>query len=117
MSVVKPPSHFRQAPHAGASPFDDFNFTYKDVVIGGKMVQGTIRVPEHKIVSYGSEHEFKQFLKTSMAHQMAEYMISNGLIEFTQLRDNVTFDTLVKARCYLAPNDQVKILRMHYAGT
>lgn len=97
--------------------FDDFNFTYKDVVIGGKMVQCTIRVTDNKMLSYGTEQEFRQFLKTSMAHQMAEYMISNGLIEFTQLRDNVTFDTLVKARCYLAPNDQVKILRMHYAGT
>ena len=114
MALVKPPSHFRQAPHAGASPFDDFNFTYKDVVIGGKMVQGTIRVAEHKMLSHGTEKEFRQFLKTSMAHQMAEFIISNGLIEFTQLRDNVTFDTLVKARCYLAPNDQVKILRMHY---
>jgi hypothetical protein len=44
-------------------------------------------------------------------------MISNGLVEFTQMHDNITFDTIVKARCYLAPNDQVKILRIHYAGT
>jgi hypothetical protein len=71
-------------------------------------------VPEHKIVSYGSEHEFKQYLKTTMAHQMCEYMISNGLVEFTQMRDNKTYDTLVKARCYLAPSDQIKTLRMHF---
>jgi hypothetical protein len=25
---------------------EQFNFTYKDVVIGGKMVRGTIRIPE-----------------------------------------------------------------------
>jgi hypothetical protein len=104
-------------PNWGIDPYTDFNFKYKDIAIGGKLVQGTIRVPEHKIVSYGSEHEFKQFLKTSMAHQMCEYMISNGLVEFTQMRDNITYDSLVRARCYLAPNDQVKILRMHYAGT
>ena len=104
-------------PNWGIDPYTDFNFTYKDIAIGGKLVQGTVSVPEHTIVSYGSEHEFKQFLKTSMAHQMAEYMISNGLVEFTQMRDNITFDTIVKARCYLAPHDQVKILRMHYAGT
>ncbi len=104
-------------PNWGIDPYSDFTFTYKDIAIGGKLVQGTIRVPEHKIVSYGSEHEFKQFLKTSMARQMAEYMISNGLVEFTQMRDNITYGTLVKARCYLAPHDQVKLLRMHYAGT
>ena len=104
-------------PNWGIDPYSDFNFTYKDIAIGGKMVTGTIRVPEHKMLSYGTEQEFRQFLKTSMAHQMTEYMISNGLVEFTQMRDNITFDTLVRARCYLAPNDQVKILRMHCAGT
>jgi len=104
-------------PNWGINPYSDFNFTYKDIAIGGKMVTGTIRVPEHKMLSYGTEQEFRQFLKTSMAHQMTEYMISNGLVEFTQMRDNITFDTLVRARCYLAPNDQVKILRMHCAGT
>lgn len=101
-------------PHWGVDPYSDFEFTYKEIAIGGKLVEGTIRVTEHKIASYRSEHEFKQFLKTTMAHQMSEYMISNGLIEFTQKRDFKTLDSTVKARCYLAPNDQVKILRTHY---
>jgi hypothetical protein len=103
-------------PNRGIDPLD-FNFTYKDVVIGGKMVRGTIRVPKDKMVSVYSDHELKQYLRTSMATQLAEYMISNGLVEFTQMRDNITLDTLVNARCYLAPNDQVKILRMHYNDT
>ncbi len=97
------------------NPYEDFKFTYKDVAIGGKLVRGTIRVPELKMMY--ADHEFKQYLRSSMAQQLAEYMISNGLVEFTQMRDNITLDTLVNARCYLAPNDQVKILRMHYADT
>lgn len=101
-------------PKWGVDPFFDFNFTYEEIAIGGKLVTSTICVPEHKIVSYGSEHEFKQFLKTSLARQMSEFMISNGLVEFTQMRDSITYDTLVKARCYLAPNEQVKILRINY---
>jgi hypothetical protein len=104
-------------PNWGIDPYTDFNFTYKDVAIGGKLVTGTIRIPEHKMVDVLSDHEMKQYLRTSMATQMGEYMISNGLVEFTQMRDNISFDTIVKARCYLAPNDQVKILRIHYAGT
>jgi hypothetical protein len=103
-------------PNWGIDPYTDFNFTYKDIPIGGKLVTGTIRVPEHKMSQVRSDHELKQYLRSSMAQQMGEYMISNGLVEFTQMRDNITFDTLVKARCYLAPNDQVKILRTHYAG-
>lgn len=99
------------------NPFEDFKFTYKDVAIGGKMVRGTIRVPEYKMTVINSDHEFKQYFRTTMAHQLAEYMISNGLVEFTQMRDNITFDTIVNARCYLAPNDQIKILRVHYDGT
>jgi hypothetical protein len=96
---------------------EQFNFTYKDVVIGGKMVRGTIRIPEHKVSALYSDHEFKQYMKSSMATLLAEYMISNGLVEFTQMRDNATLDIVVNARCYLAPSDQVKVLRMHYADT
>lgn len=99
------------------NPYEDFKFTYKEVAIGGKMVRGTIRLPEHHMATIYADHELKQYMRTSMATQLAEYMISNGLVEFTQMQDNTTFDTLVNARCYLAPNDQVKILRMHYADT
>lgn len=94
---------------------DQFDFTYKDVAIGGKMVRGTIRIPEHKVAKMYSDHEFREYTRTSMATQLAEYMISNGLVEFTQMRDNISLDIIVNARCYLAPSDQVKILRMNYA--
>ena len=104
-------------PNWGIDPYSDFTFTFKEIAIGGKMVCGTIRVSEDKMMAVQSDHMLKQYLRTSMATQMGEYMISNGLIEFTQMRDNISFDTLVKARCYLAPNDQVKILRMHYDVT
>jgi len=97
--------------------FDEFNFTYKDVAIGGKMVRGSIRVPETKMHTMNADHAFKEYLKTTMAVQLAEYMISNGLVEFTQMRDNATLDIVVNARCYLSPSEQVKVLRMHYADT
>lgn len=101
-------------PNWGINPYQDFNFTYKDVAIGGKLVQGTIRLSEDKMVMVHSDYEMKQYLRSSMAQQMCEYMISNGLIEFVQMKDNLSFDTIVKSRCYLAPNDQVKIIRTHY---
>jgi hypothetical protein len=105
-------------PNWGINPFSDFNFTCKEVAIGGKLVCGTIKVSEYEILPMvqSPEHlnsELKQYLKTSMAHQMCEFMISNGLIEFTHMPDPNSFNMIVKARCYLAPSEQVRILRMH----
>lgn len=104
-------------PNWGIDPYSDFNFTYKDVAIGGKLVTGSLRLSEDRMMAVQSDHMLKQYMRTSMATQMGEYMISNGLVEFTQMRDSISFDTIVKVRCYLAPSDQVKILRMHYVDT
>ena len=98
-----------------SQPFDwsDFNFTYKEVAIGGKLVQGSISLNEDTMLQIQSDPMLKEYMRNAMAVQMGEYMISNGLVEFTQMKDHITFDTIVKARCYLAPNDQVKIVRIH----
>jgi hypothetical protein len=98
-----------------SQPFDwnDFNFTYKDVAIGGKLVKGHISLPEANMMQISSDEEMREYVRTMMATQLAEYMIAGGLIEFTQMKDNVTLYTTITARCYLAPNDQVKILRTH----
>ena len=93
--------------------WEDFNFTYKDVAIGGKLVKGHISLHESKMMAISSEAEMREYVRTMMAKQLAEYMIAGGLIEFTQMKDNVTLYTTITARCYLAPNDQVKILRTH----
>ena len=93
--------------------WEDFNFTYKDVAIGGKLVKGHISLHESKMMTISSDAEMREYVRTMMANQLAEYMIAGGLIEFTQMKDNVTLYTTITARCYLAPNDQVKILRTH----
>lgn len=93
--------------------WSEFNFTYKEVAIGGKLVQGSIRLNEDKMMQVQSDYMLKEYMRNAMAVQMGEYMISNGLVEFTQMKDHITLDTVVNARCYLAPNDQVKILRIH----
>ena len=93
--------------------WEDFNFTYKDVAIGGKLVKGHISLHESKMMEISSDAEMREYVRTMMAKQLAEYMIAGGLIEFTQMKDNVTLYTTITARCYLAPNDQVKLLRIH----
>jgi hypothetical protein len=93
--------------------WSDFNFTYNSIGIGGKLVKGDISLPESRMMQISSDAEMREYVRTMMATQLAEYMIAGGLIEFTQMKDNVTLYTTITARCYLAPNDQVKLLRIH----
>jgi hypothetical protein len=92
--------------------WEDFNFTYKDVAIGGKLVMGKICIPESAGVNF-ADHEMKEYVRTSMATKLAEHMMANGLVEFTYMVDHISFDRVVHARCYLAPSEQVKLLRIH----
>jgi hypothetical protein len=101
-------------PIGSIDPYADFIFTCKEIPIGGKLVTSTVRISADKMVIVCSDHELRKNLRSSMAQQMGEYMISNELIQFTQMQDPITYDVLIKARCYLAPSDQVKILRTHY---
>ena len=94
-----------------------FIFTHQDITIGGKLVRCTMEFPEQRILSFGSEKVFRDYVKSEMSYDMAKYMLANHLIEFTQMRNPQTLSTMINARCYLAPDDQVKILRMHYAVT
>jgi hypothetical protein len=41
-------------------------------------------------------------------------MINNKLVEFTQIDDPISFSKTVKARCFLTPNDHVKVIRSVY---
>ena len=99
--------------HGNVSIADTFDFNCKEVAIGGKLVMGKICIPESAGVNF-ADHEMKEYVRTSMATKLAEHMVANGLVEFTYMIDHISFDRVVHARCYLAPNEQVKILRIKY---
>ena len=90
-----------------------FDFNYKEFAIGGKLVTGKICIPESTGVNF-ADHEMKEYVRTSMSIKLAEHMMANGLIEFTYMVDHISLDRVIHARCYLATNEQVKILRMKY---
>lgn len=91
---------------------DDPIFTAYDYPIGGKLVVGKAVFD----ASYGSilhsDPEARHLIKTRLVQQMATFMLENKLVEFTQMKDPSTYDTVVIARAYLAPDEQVKILRV-----
>ena len=93
--------------------FDDNVIQYKDYAIGGKMVVGKAKMShDFRMMLEDGDEEAKKRLKTDLIHQLAQYMLENNLVEFTHYDDPITFDRQVAVRAYLAPNDQIKILRI-----
>ena len=51
-------------------------------------------------------------VKERLAEELVRYMMENNLIEFTKQLDPNTDNTLYRAHVYVAPNNQIKILRI-----
>ncbi len=51
-------------------------------------------------------------VKMELIQQMARYMLENNLVEFTYQDNPLDYSRQIAIRAYLAPSDQVKILRL-----
>lgn len=87
-------------------------FTSHDYPIGGKMVVGSCTMTEMEASSWMVDS--KEELKRKLLYQMLDYMLENKLVEFTTFEDHARATRTFRVRAYLAPNDQVKILRVAY---
>lgn len=96
---------------ASAGMTDPEFHTY-DYVIGGKMVVGKAILDESYSQLMNTDQEARDRVKSDLIHQMAQFILENKLVEFTQQDDPLTFRKHIAVRAYLAPNDQVKILRL-----
>jgi hypothetical protein len=94
-------------------PFDasDIKFGVKDYAIGGKMVDAAYVVSYVDVMAWKTN--FEDYVKEQLAQQMARYMLNNKLIEFTKKSSPHSDVITYRARCYLTPDDKVKILRVH----
>ena len=76
-------------------------------------IKGTMILASGKVSALSTlTDEDKDKIRTELITQIANYILEKGLAEFTQMNDSITLDTIVKARCFLVPNDHVKILRL-----
>ena len=110
MAINTPPLWTNQV-----DPFEA-TFDVTDVAIGGKLLQANIQLTTMEQSSFLSDDDFKRMIKQKIASELARVMIESNLVEFTHMISHVEGTTNVYARCYLAPNDQVKLLRIHYAN-
>lgn len=93
-------------------PFGEVDFQTYDYVIGGKLVVGRATMEESFSQLMMSDADARLQVKKKLIMDMAEYMLENNLVEFTQQDDLLTFRKHIAVRAYLAPNDQVKVLRL-----
>ena len=79
---------------------------YMDHTIKGEMLVASASYHPDAIDAVGKDE-----IKQKLALQLAGELLSGKFIEFTQMKDRFNFDTIVKARVYVVPDNQVKILR------
>ena len=97
---------------ANPIPFGDVDFKTYDYIIGGKMVVGKATMDDSFATMLMSDKDARENLKKKLISDMAQYILENNLVEFTQQDDPLTMAKIVYVRAYLAPNDQVKVLRL-----
>jgi hypothetical protein len=92
---------------------DDVTFTSWEYAIGGKMVVGRAEMSEdfHRMLEDGDKTAIMQ-VKEKLTRDLVHHMLENKLVEFTHHDDPITSRRQLAIRAYLAPNDQVRILRL-----
>lgn len=96
---------------------ENVNFEAHDYPIGGKSVVCTYVMTPDTVAQMQSDVHYKEQVKQTLVHQLAEYILEQKLCEFTQQDDPARGTKTIKLRVYLAPNEQVKILRTAYKIT
>jgi hypothetical protein len=106
MSILQP-----QSWSSYNAPLDSVTFDVQDYAIGGKMVRVSASMSDDFSHMLMTDQQAREKVKEDLAMQMAKIMLENKLIEINQMSNPATMGITVVARCYLAPNDQIKILR------
>jgi hypothetical protein len=96
--------------------YDNNEWAAKQYIIQGKMLHVKQIVDVNTMSKKGGLPN-TDVLKRQLAISLAEQMIENKLIEFTYMDNQLGFERIYHARCFLVPNDDVQLLRMMSDGT
>lgn len=98
-----------------SEPAYDYDINIQDIAIGGKLVTASYTIKEYEKVKFDSDESFRKFTKQTIVQELAKYMIESKLVEVTAQHSMAEGTIMIKARAYVAPDSQVKILRTAYA--
>ena len=80
-----------------------------EYAIQGKMFMVSYQASEFMVATMDGNAKIR--IKEEVAVALAMKMIEEGAIAFTQIPDISSGTTTIKARCFLVPDNQVRILR------
>jgi hypothetical protein len=85
-----------------------------DETVRGEMVtfQKVVSVHELEMIKL-DEDIFNQQVKKELVFKLAEQILNNKLVEFTKQENLHTHEITYRARAFLTPDDQVRILRQN----
>lgn len=92
-------------------PWDEPMIEYQDYAIGGKMVKVSVRVSEDVMVNQFNDENARKFMRQKLCEELASAMLDQRLIEINSMKNPTDFSTTIVARAYVAPDEQVKLLR------
>lgn len=91
----------------------EINVTTEDYAIGGKMITAKIAFDPATFNQMMTEADWRKYIRESLVQQLARVILDSNLVETTTYNDPSSSRQQVAARCYLTPDSQVKILRVH----
>lgn len=84
-----------------------------EYAIQGQMFMVSYEASEHQMALM-EEDASKQRVKEDLAMDLANEMLEEGVIEFTQTDNLHSGHKTIRARCYLVPDNQVRLIRTLY---
>lgn len=95
-----------------------YKFESKDYAIGGKMITAHVQVTQTDMNEFRHSSQAREHMRRMLVEQLVDHMLTNNMVEITTIKesyDPINFEEThrIAARCYLAKDDMVKILRTY----
>jgi hypothetical protein len=80
--------------------------------IQGECITAMYEISWDRVV-HKTEEELKNLVTGELIHLLIKKAKEKNLIEYTKFLDLTTDKLTIKARCYLTPDDSVRVLRLN----
>lgn len=92
--------------HPGNVTISNSQLNWYEYAIKGRMLIASLALSEGELVLLSKDE-----IKKRLAIQLAEGMLEEGCIEYTQGHDWTNRSVMIRARAFAVPSDMVQILR------
>jgi hypothetical protein len=90
-----------------------FEKSIREYAIGGHMITIRTSVTQKEMNEFVSSNVAKQDMREKLAYKLVQEMFDRNLIEIVSIKDDFLQMHVLTARCYLAKDRDVKILRTY----